>query len=582
MTAVDPITLAVIQGALSTIQLEMTSTLRLTGRSNIITIARDYSHAIFDSSNEMILQGEDIPIHLGSLMFAMKSVAEYFADDVYPGDVLYHNDPAYGGSHLPDMTMYKPVFIEDELAFWMVSKVHVVDAGGPVPTSYNIEATEIYAEGLRIPPLKLVDRGVERRDVINMILANIRTPEKQAGDMRAQLGALGVGERRLIELCERYGLATVRTATDELKRLAEQEMRALIRQVPDGTVVTRCQIEDTGHGLGELTIAARVTVAGDELTIALESPDQVPHFINSYEANTVSAVYLGLMMWAQLPPPYNEGMYRAVRVNAGRRGSLTNAVIPAPSVNSTTCPTESITDAVKEALTEAQARRPIAGWGHSFGFSIAGDDPRTGKPFINYLLAPIIAGAGAVDGLMDGWPVIGPANCIGGATCGDTELLEYGYPIIVHEYAIREDSGGAGRWRGGCGASMIVEPLATMSFIAWGEGTKYPAPGYGGAHSVLAERKVAHGVIERKGAEPERLQANRVFDLGPGDRYRSVNPGGGGCGDPLERDPARVADDVRNAKVSVEGAREEYGVVIDPISLALLERETDDLRRRVR
>jgi N-methylhydantoinase B len=237
---------------------------------------------------------------------------------------------------------------------------------------------------------------------------------------------------------------------------------------------------------------------------------------------------------------------------------------------------------VKEALTHALARRPIAGWGHTFGFSIAGDDPRTGKPFVNYMLAPIISGAGAVDGLMDGWEMIGPANCIGGATCGDTELLESRYPIVVHEYSIRQDSGGAGRWRGGCGATMVVEPLTRTRFIAWGEGTRYPAPGYGGARNVLVDRKLAHGEIERKTGETEPVTSNRNFELEPGERYRSVNPGGGGCGDPFERDPVRVVEDVRNARVSLEAARVEYGVAIDPASLVILERETEDLRRAPR
>jgi N-methylhydantoinase B len=251
-------------------------------------------------------------------------------------------------------------------------------------------------------------------------------------------------------------------------------------------------------------------------------------------------------------------------------------------VNSTTTPLEAITDATKDALMRALERRPIAGWGHTFGFSIAGDDPRTGRPFVNYLLASIISGAGAVDGLMDGWNVIGPANCIGGATCGDTELLELRYPLVVHEYSIRQDSGGAGEWRGGCGARMVVEPLARTRVIAWGEGARYPARGYRGAHNALEDRKVGVGVVQRADGSTEVVRANRIFDLEPRDRYVSMNPGGGGCGDPLDRDPRRVVEDVRNAKVSVEAARTEYGVVVEPHGQSLLERETEELRKSLR
>ena len=578
----DPVTLAVIQGALSNIQLEMTQTLQNTGRSSVVTLARDYSNSIFDAGCEMVLQGQDIPIHLGSLLFAVKAVAHSFAHDIHPGDVFFHNDPAQGGSHLPDMCMYKPVFVHGAIAFWTVSKVHVVDAGGPVPTSYNIEARESFAEGLRIPALRIIDSDVERKDVWAFILANVRTPENQLGDMRAQLGALRVGERRLLELCERYGLDALRMACDELKNLADRQMRRLIATVPDGTTTARSIVEDPGHGRGEIDIEVEATVLGDTLTLRISSCDQIPYYINSYHANTVSAAYIGLLMWAQLPPPYNEGLYRAITVDPGPAGTLTNAVMPAPSVNSTTTPTEAITDAVKDALTRAAPNRPIGAWGHSFGFSIAGMDPRRHKPYVSYMLAPIISGAGAVDGVMDGWNVNGPGNCLGAASGGDMELTEYLYPLIVHEYSIRTDSGGAGEWRGGCGAKLVIEPLAPMQVVAWGEGTKYPSAGHRGAQNQLIDRKVALGIIERADGSSEEIRQNRLFDLAPGDRYTSVNPGGGGCGDPLDRDPARVIDDVRNWKVTSEAARREYGVVVDRRTLTLDATETARCRKAMR
>lgn len=566
----DPVLLSVVQGALSNIQEEMTATLMRSGRSNVATIARDFSNALFDGRPEMILQGQDIPIHLGSLMFGMRGVADYFGDDIHPGDVFYHNDPATGGSHLPDMCAFKPIFVDGELAFWGASKLHVVDAGGPVPSSYNIDATENYAEGLRIPPVRLVDKGVMRQDVLDFILANVRMNENQAGDLRAQLGAVGIAERRLTELCAKYGLAAIQEATAGLKDLADRQMRAVVRDTPDGSASVKVPIEDTGHGHGDLEITATATISGDELQITLQSPDQIPFYINSYEANTASGVFLGLLEWAQVPPPYNAGLYRCVRVDPGHEGSLTNAKMPAPCGSSTSCPAEPIADAVRKALLEiATPRYAIAEWGRTFGVNIAGTDPRNDTYFVNYMLGSLIAGAGAVDGQMDGWHMIGPADALGAVTCGDSELLELLYPIVIHEYSIRGDSGGAGEYRGGCGASLEIEPLGEIDVVAWGWGMKYAADGFRGAVNSLTESKLARGYITRADGSEEVLSENRIFKLLPGERYKTVNCGGGGCGHPFDRPPERVLTDVHDTRVSVEAARLEYGVVVDAETLEL-------------
>lgn len=201
-THVDPITLAVVRGALETTQREMTLTLEKTGRSSVFNLAHDYSNALFDHFPEMILQGQDIPIHLGSLIPAMKAVAEHFGDDIHEGDVIYHNDPAYKGSHILDCCMYKPVFYRGELVFWTVCKGHLTDIGGPVPAGYNPDAKEIYAEGLRIPPVKLWEKGRRRDDVINLLLTNMRARRDQEGDINAQFGACRVGERNLLALLD--------------------------------------------------------------------------------------------------------------------------------------------------------------------------------------------------------------------------------------------------------------------------------------------------------------------------------------------------------------------------------------------
>ncbi len=576
-THVDPITLAVVRGALETTQREMTLTLEKTGRSSVFNLAHDYSNALFDHFPEMILQGQDIPIHLGSLIPAMKAVAEFFDGDVQEGDVIYHNDPAYKGSHILDCCMYKPVFYKGELVFWTVCKGHLTDIGGPVPAGYNPDAKEIYAEGLRIPPVKLWEKGKRRDDVINLLLTNMRARRDQEGDINAQFGACRVGERNLLALLDKYGVDTVKACIAELKDMADQQMRSLIRDVPDGVYQGSAVLEDAGHGFGEMEITSTITVTGDQLHIAVQSPPQIPYFINSYEGNSLSGVYLGLMMFAQLPPPYNEGLYRCVTVDLGEKGTLCNAVEPAPHVNCTTTPMETLTDAVRQALEQAAPERVTASWGHASGINIAGIDPRSGEQYVTMVLASIISGAGATQ-VMDGWHAVGPLCCFGALSSGDVELLEYSYPIIIHRYGLLQDSGGAGKFRGGSGTAWVVEPRGhEMQVIAFGEGRQIPTMGAAGAENRLLEPKLGKLVVTTP--EQENVHKhNTIITIKPGERVTNINPGGGGYGLALERDPEAVQQDVRNGLVSLEAAELEYGVKLNPEDLSIDLAATDRLR----
>ncbi|MCP8687174.1 caprolactamase subunit beta [Marinobacterium sedimentorum] len=580
MTAtVDPITLAVVRGALETAQREMTLTLEKTGRSSVFNLAHDYSNALFDHFPEMILQGQDIPIHLGSLIPAMKCVAEYFGDDIQEGDVIYHNDPAYKGSHILDCCMYKPVFYQGELVFWSVCKGHLTDIGGPVPAGYNPDAKEIYAEGLRIPPVKLWERGKRREDVINLLLTNMRARRDQEGDINAQYGACRVGERNMIALLDKYGVDTVKACIAELKNAADQQMRSLVRSVPDGEYLGSALLEDAGHGFGEMEITAKVTVQGDNLHIEVQSPPQIPYFINSYEGNSMSGVYLGLMMFAQLPPPYNEGLYRCVTVDLGAKGTLCNAQEPAPHVNCTTTPMETLTDAVRMALEKAAPERVTASWGHASGINIAGIDPRSDEQYVTMVLASIISGAGATQ-VMDGWHACGPLSCFGALSSGDIELLEYAYPIIIHRYGLVQDSGGAGYHRGGSGTAWEVEPIGhEMTVIAFGEGRQIPTMGAAGAKNGLQDEKLGRLVVSGNGKE-QVYRANTIVTINPGERVTNVNPGGGGYGDPFSRTIDAVLEDYRNGLVSLKGAELEYGVAIRPQDGSLDEAQTARLREQ--
>ena len=579
-STIDPITLSVVRGALETAQREMTLTLEKTARSSVFNLAHDYSNALFDHLPEMILQGQDIPIHLGSLMPAMKAVAEYFGDDIHEGDVIYHNDPVYQGSHILDCCMYKPVFYHGELVFWAVCKGHVTDIGGPVPAGYNPDAKEIYAEGLRIPPVKLWDKGVRRNDVINLLHCNMRSRRNQEGDLNAQYGACRVGERNLIRLLDKYGVATVQAAIAELKNMADRHMRHLIAAIPDGEYHGEAVLEDSGHGLGALTISADITIRGDHVHIAIDSPPQVPYFINSYAGNSMSGVLLGLMMFAQVPPPYNEGLYRCVSVDLGAKGTLVNAQEPAPHVNCTTTPMETLTDAVRTAFEAAAPDRVTASWGHASGINIAGIDPRTGEQYVTMVLASIISGAGATQH-MDGWHACGPLCCFGALSSGDIELLEYQYPILIHKYGLVEDSGGAGRQRGGCGTEWQVEPLNhEMTVIAFGEGRQIATMGAAGAEDKLPERKLGRLSIARHGGHTETHIQNTLTTIKPGERASNINPGGGGYGHPFQRPLNEVVQDVARGLVSRHAAEQEYGVVLQADSLQVDEAATARLRQQ--
>ena len=560
MMKVDPITLSVVRGILETTQREMTLSLEKTSRSSVLNLARDYSTSLFNATPEMILQGQDIPIHLGSLMPAMKAVANFFSGEIHEGDLILHNDPAYNGSHILDMCIYKPVFFEGKHVFWTVCKGHLTDVGGPVPASYNPNATEIFAEGLRVPPIKLWEKGKQRDDILNMILTNMRARRNQEGDFKALIGACQLGEKNLINLINKYGLEKVNSCIDELLSMADKHMRTLIKKIPNGEYTGTATLEDAGHGLGDLDITANLTIKEDSCEIEISSPPQVPYFINSYEGNSYSGVYLGLMMFAQLPPPYNEGLYRCVNVNMGPKGTLCNAEIPAPHVNCTTTPMETLTDSVRLAFEKAAPDKVSSSWGHSNGFNITGFDTRNNEEYVTMVLATLISGAGATP-TQDGWHACGPECCMGALSSGDVELIEYSYPIILHRYSLVTDSGGAGKFRGGSGTCWEVEPLdQPMTFIMFGEGRKYPSLGSAGAFSTLLENKVGRVEIKRNG-KVDVIKKNIIETILPGQRVANINPGGGGFGNPLERPLEKVIMDVKNGLVSKNGAKEDYGVI---------------------
>jgi N-methylhydantoinase B len=579
-TKVDSITLAVISGVLTSTVRQMTLTMERTARSPIFKLAHDYSNAVFDWVPRMTVQGADLPIHLGSLMHATKTVASYFGDDVHPGDVFYHNDPASGGSHYQDMCMFKPVFYDDEIVFWAANKAHMDDTGGDVAGGYNPLAEEIYSEGLRITPLRIHDRGVPRRDVIDLIVMNVRTQAQQRNDMGAQLAALQIAERNLLALVNRYGRETVRAAVDRILDIGEQNMRRAIAAMPDGVYEGSSPVEDDGRS-GEMEIRCRLEIADDEMYVSISSPPQARSYINSYWANTLSSIYYGILTYAAIPLPYNEGLYRPIHADVGEAGSLTNATFPGPCSASTTTAGDNVTDAVRNALSQAAPERSVAAWAHCAGTNQVGTDPRTGDFYTFNMIIGTGGGGGATFGL-DGWHCLNTTAGGGGILTGDVELLEHEYPVTIWRYELRTDSAGAGRWRGGLAPVFAEAPdHHNASLVLWGEGFKYPAPGVLGAPSQFSESKVARKYLIADSKVTE-LPWHGVVPIASGQALRTCPPGGGGVGDPLDRDVEAVADDVRNEFVSAEAARSEYGVIIDARTLEVDATATKQLRGKLR
>lgn len=579
MSQVDPLTLAVVQGALETTIRQMTIALRRTARSPIFVIGHDLSNCLFDWAPRMIAQGEDQPVHLGAMLVSMKTVAEYF-DQVYPGDIIYHNDPETGGAHLPDMTVYKPIYFDGDLMFWAANRGHVNETGGPVPGGENPEAEEIYAEGLRIPPVKIYERGEIRRDVVNLILSNVRTKQEAWGDMGAQIAAVNTAERRLVALVEKYGKSTIKQSIEILLDRAERMMRAQIAAMPDGEYHGQALIEDDGHGSGDMVIKSTVVINDDEMLVRLHAPPQTRSYVNSYSANTLSGVYAGVLLAVSPDLPHNEGIYRPIKVDFGPEGTVLNAVLPAACSASTHYTGEMVIEVVTDALNKAVPNRACAGSSGWYAYILSGVDPRTGEVY-NYMSHMCGLGGGGAGWKTDGWHVLGLRQIAGASMTGDIELVEYRVPIHIHRYELETDTACPGKWRGGFGSVYEVEIVDHDAMVTnVGEGSRYPPPSALGAEPQFAldKKKSRHYLV--KGKEPIEMPANSRFKAVAGDRVLSFQQGGGGVGPAYERDPKLVHWDVRNGFVSLESARVDYGVVIEPQTLEIDYEATNTLRSK--
>ena len=561
----DPITLAVVGGALDNTIQYMTEIVRNTARSATISIGHDFSttlFGVFDNVPTMVCQGEDQPVHLGVLVHKLKLGAAYFGDDIAPGDVMYHNDPGTGGNHLPDFSMYRPIFFAGELFAWAAITAHMPEIGGPVPGGYNPDAENLFSEGLRVPHIKLCDAGKMREDIWDFVLCNVRTPEATRADMGAMFSALNTAEDRMTDLCEKFGTATVRRCLRRIVERAEEMARDEIRAMPDGVYGGSDTLEGDARGSGDITIHCTVCIDGDRMEVALDAPPQTRSFLNSYRSNSVSAVY-----WAYLGSlgpgmPVNEGLYAPVHVDIGPPGTVVNPLAPAASYACTGVTFGVVFSAVCQALSRANPQRAGAAWLYQNTVQFGGTDPRDGEPYayMSHLMSK--GGGGAYYG-RDGGHLWGIAAAGGANMTGEIELLELRLPIHVVRHELLPDSGCPGRWRGGCGADLEME-IRDPECVATrtGGGIRYaPASRLGGGCATDAVERVNRVWIRHDSGECEEFPLHSLRRLTAGDRVFGRISGGGGVGPPWERDLQAVEADVKSGLVTVAKAREEYGVV---------------------
>jgi N-methylhydantoinase B len=553
---IDPITFAVIKNGLDAIVDEMAYDVIRTARSEIVKDVMDYSAAICDTDGNMIAQAKTVALHLGAVPEAMGVVLEEYGDGLVPGDAVILNDPYQGGMHLPDIFMFMPIFHANEnLQGFSVVICHHTDVGGRVAGSNASDSTEIFQEGLRIPALKLFEAGVPNDTLFKMIDINVRLPDRVIGDLKAQFAACRTGARELGKMFDRYGAEMTSTYFAELLDYAERMTRAEIAAWPDGTYSFTDHIDDDGFNDEPLPIAVAITVHGDSVTVDFEgSAPQVPAALNSTKSYTNSCSYLSVRCCLKGDIPNNAGVFRAINVTTPD-ASIVNPNLPA-AVAARALTGYRIVDAMFGALAQIVPDRvPAAGEGGNTVVCLGGYR-EDGAPFI---IVDMICGAWGGRPDKDGIEAI--TNPSQNLSNTPVETMESQHPVRVEEYALVTDSCGAGKWRGGLGVARSYRLLAPeaglqlradrMKILPYGLAGGGPATG-------------AINEITTNAGEHIDLPSKINRRMAQGDLVRHVQPGGGGFGDPLTRDPARVARDVWNTKVSAAYAREHHRVVVDP------------------
>ena len=571
----DPATFEIVKNSLYKIAEEMRVVLAKTAYSPILKSAGDFSCGVFDAQGEMVAQGPDLPIHLGSMPDAVRAVVAVFASDVHDDDVFVHNDPYFGGSHLPDVNVVRPAFCDGELLGYVCVRAHWPDIGSATPGSYGA-VTQIYGEGLRIPPLRLINRGTLNVDLEKLILANVRTPDERKGDLGAQLAATLRATERLKSLARRYGTADLVGYMAQVLDYSERLMRATLIELPDGEGVFEdfCDgdgiADDPSGADARFRIRLSVKKTADELIVDFAGTDpQVKGPMNAPLSVTASGVYCGLKTAVDpnnhIPP--NSGCWRTIEVRAPK-GSVVNAEFPSPVVYANHEISHRVADMVMGALVSFMPEQVMAcSQGTSAILTLGGLDPRNGRHYVSY--ETIKGGFGArpnKDGI----------NCISSGISNTmntpVEVLEMAFPVRIERYEVNPDSGGAGRYRGGCGARRVwcmLDGADAVGALCMERMTSPPFGLRGGSAGAAAVV-----TLTTRDGVTRHLPSKGAFAAPAGSVIDMITPASGGFGPVAERDPAAIGRDLFDGYVSASAAERDY-CVTDPEKLRAIAASED-------
>jgi N-methylhydantoinase B len=575
MTHVDPIDLEVVKASLSGIVQEMQNSLFRTGFSTIVRESQDASCALMNVKGEIIAQHVVLPLHIGAFPACTNAVLKEFSGAIAEGDAFIINHPYYGGSpHAPDICIITPAFFDGGLIGFCGSIAHKSDIGGPVPGSCSGQAREVFNEGLHLPAVRYQIDHRPNRDIERLIAANSRTPELVLGDIRGQLGSCRLAEKRLGELLAKYGKDKVLACTERLFALGEAKVRAAVAEWADGRYEAERFIDDDGVDLNKpVRIHVVAQKKGDTLHFDFSgSADQTKGPANIRPPLVQAAVAYCLISMIDPHMYVSSGLLNAYTVQA-REGSVLNPRFPAP-VNTYNPTVHALVDAVYDALSRINPTKVRADGAGSRSIIIGGRTTTTGKGYVQY---EIIGGGAGARPTKDG--MSGTSVNQSNAKIAPVEILESEFPTRMLRYELIRDSGGAGEFRGGLGIRREYVNLADARFSI--RSTKH----------VIPPRGCADGEPGRCGdiwINPGRESAKRLptryadYPLRDGDVFQLDSPGGGGYGDPLKREPARVLDDVREGVVSREAAEQEYGVVLNAAASAIDEAATVKRRNEMR
>lgn len=553
----DPVRFSLILNRLDSITEEMTLTLERSARTAILAVSRDFSCAIFDRDCRQIAMHDALPVHTNSFNLLIAEIAGAFGDDIHDGDVFICNDPSRYNTHIADLVTALPVFVDGELLFWAATRGHQLDVGAFVPASMSAAATNVWEEGLCIPPLKLVDRGRMRKDVVELYLANVRYRELLHADLLAQLGSIEKGRQRLLEMVDVYGVDDLRRYTEQMIVYARRRMVDEIRRMPDGTYRAEGWIDSDSYDLRDIPVRVEITIRDGHVTVDYsDSAPQARGGVNGSVATTRAAGAMPFLYYVSADIPHNQGAIDQITVQS-RPGTICNASYPASTSCATVVPSNLMSDIVNMALAEAMPEKVLAGIARSSNTpQLSGDRGWDGEPW-GVMVFNNRGGMGAAADV-DGWPIFGSHASFGGLKSHSIEQLELIYPFEVEYMEIEPDSMGFGKQIGGAGVRMSVVPCyGTIECITFGDGARNPPHGVAGGTAASGG---GHYVEARDGTRTFAASAARL-NFSEGERYAGVSPGGGGHGNPLDRDLETLRRNVRDGVVSREAARTVFGVV---------------------